>query len=267
MKKRIISSALALAFLAALAVQALATSFSSPARINAGCIDSGPLPSIAEQLAELGDARNYTPEQAAMAEKLHSAEALINADASADTERPITRATTWSSLPGTYLCYAQETYYYCMPASAKAVIQYLTGSSDSQTTIAAALGVVPINGGDFANMKPYLNSKQNKNSYIFMNSSITRSVMEQCLRSAIAVHSVPPVLRICAYPQNGDDWPYETGGHAIPLNASKDDYSQFQAADPAMQYIWPTSNPFLQRDTSLFYKMITYYNAYGGFLY
>lgn len=53
--------------------------------------------------------------------------------------------------------YKQEKSYYCVVASCKAAIQYLTGSSDSQDTIAKELGT-DSSGTPFGNAKKYLNN-------------------------------------------------------------------------------------------------------------
>ncbi|MCL1807226.1 MAG: C39 family peptidase [Oscillospiraceae bacterium] len=250
MKKRIISLALACAILLSANVQVFAES------VPAGCLKETPLSSLEEQLAELSAAGLNTAAQTAILEKL--------LDLGPSTPQITSRATTWSHLPGTYICYAQQNSSYCMPAVAKAVIQYLMGSSDSQADIAKAMKVGQTTGGSFSEMRPYLNNNQNKNSYVTRDYSTTKTTMESNFHAAITTFKAPAVLSI--FVTASDDWPYTTQGHAVALNAARDDKGYFQVADPWIGYITPGANPYYQRDSNTFHTIITV-DQYCGYVY
>ncbi|WP_059171973.1 C39 family peptidase [Bacillus sp. FJAT-27445] len=76
------------------------------------------------------------------------------------------------SLPdGTYKVlsvpsYQQETSYWCGPATVKQVLQYLTGTSKTQSNYASELGTTR-DGTDFTRIDDILNKYQNMNTYVY----------------------------------------------------------------------------------------------------
>lgn len=64
-----------------------------------------------------------------------------------------------------YPNYAQETSYYCGPASLKQAIQYLTGSSESQSAYAKEMGS-PNSGANAYDMTQVINKKQKAHKYV-----------------------------------------------------------------------------------------------------
>lgn len=63
--------------------------------------------------------------------------------------------------------YQQETSYWCGPANIKQVIQYLTGSSESQSTYASDMGTNSSDGTYVYKMVQELNAKQSKFTYAY----------------------------------------------------------------------------------------------------
>lgn len=145
-------------------------------------------------------------------------------------------ATTWSYLPG-FTMYKQSTSYYCVVASCKAAMQYLTGSSDSQSTIASALGTTTT-GTPFANAKKYLNDHQSENAYISKAASTSQSTMASNFYSAINSYDAPALISVKLSTTNG--WAYNTSGHTTCIYGARSDKEYFAIADPYIQ--WADSN-------------------------
>ena len=134
-------------------------------------------------------------------------------------------------VPGTFNMYQQTQSNYCVPAVAKSMVQYLTGSSDSQGTIAAALQTSFI-GTDSTKLPPYLNSKQSKIYYIYSQSPSQTTLLNN-LYYDIVINKSPGSTVI--YNPSGANWHYPTsagGGHQLVVNAIYDDKSIIQFADP-----------------------------------
>lgn len=223
-----------------------------------GCLDV-PLPTIEEQLLELKASKSISSKKYnEILKKLQ--------DNSLETQSKLVLplATTWSHLPGTYYCYIQAEPGFCMAASAQAVIRYLTGSCDDQYTVAEDLGVDPDTGGNFNNMKPYLNSHQSANTYVFKSYTTTQTTMKSNLYTDITTFEAPAVLRIKITTSQG--WPYTTTGHALNVNAARDDKAYFQLADPVIKYLDPSGNSYYQKSSGTIYTGISA-NKYCGYLY
>lgn len=90
-----------------------------------------------------------------------------------------TKAVTKISIPGTFTMYQQINNYYCAPASVKSVLQYINGSSDSQSTIANGLGTTS-DGTSPTKIAPYLNQKQSFYYARFANPSQT-DMCDNCM--------------------------------------------------------------------------------------
>lgn len=63
--------------------------------------------------------------------------------------------------------YQQERYYWCGPANIKQVIQYMTGSSDSQSTYASSMGTNSSDGTYVYKMANELNKRQSIHTYTY----------------------------------------------------------------------------------------------------
>jgi len=147
-----------------------------------------------------------------------------------------TKAVTKISIPGTFTMYQQINNYYCAPASVKSVLQYINGSSASQSTIANGLGTTS-DGTSPTKIAPYLNQKQSFYYARFANPSQT----DMCdkLYATITGPKKPCLMSIVNI--SGSNWHYSTGGHRLVINAIYSDKSKIQFADPlgGKQSGWP----------------------------
>lgn len=142
---------------------------------------------------------------------------------------PIAKAAaTKISIPGTFTMYQQTESYYCVPATAKSMVQYLSGSSDSQGTIATALGTTS-SGTDPTKLAPYLNSKQSTVHYIYSANPSQTSMLTYLYHDIVTMQS-PGSMGISN--PTGANWHYATTGHSLVVNAIYDDKSIIQFADP-----------------------------------
>lgn len=157
---------------------------------------------------------------------------------------------------------------YCIPACAQATLKYLTGVEYDQAFLARELKVTPTGGGNFNNLAPYLNKKQDANSYILMGNTTPQSTMQGHLFSAIRTYKAPATLRVAidfTSFQEGD-WPDTSPGHATNVNAARDDRTSFQMADPGIGYYHEELNPFYPVESQNIYNAITT-NRYCGYIY
>ncbi|MCD1260401.1 C39 family peptidase [Paenibacillus athensensis] len=163
---------------------------------------------------------------AKVTEKLRIAAEL----ATQDTARNATAkaAATKISIPGTFTMYQQTQSNYCVPATLKSMVQYLAGSSDSQSTIATAVGT-DASGTDPTKLAPYLNGKQSKVYYIY-SASPSQTTMVNDLYYDVVTMQAPGSMGISN--PTGANWHYATTGHSLVVNAIYDDKSKIQIADP-----------------------------------
>ena len=138
-----------------------------------------------------------------------------------------TKAATKISIPGTFTMYQQINNYYCAPASVKSVLQYINGSSASQSTIASGLGTTS-SGTNPTKIAPYLNQKQSFYYARFANP--TQTEMCDKLYATITGPKKPCLMSIVN--PSGSNWHYATGGHRLVINAIYSDKSRIQFADP-----------------------------------
>ena len=80
---------------------------------------------------------------------------------------PCSSSSNYLSVP----LYKQETTYYCGPASAKMVISYVTGTSYSQSTLAASMGTNSSDGTYVYKMENELNKRIGSGSYEYISTS------------------------------------------------------------------------------------------------
>ncbi len=142
--------------------------------------------------------------------------------------RPQPRIRYKISIPGSFTMYQQEKDMYCVPACAKSMVQYLKGSSDSQDTIAKAMGTTT-NGTARSKIAPYLNSQQSKEYYVYV-SEPTPTAIRDNLYHIIVTKKAPASISIAG--TTTSDWYYTTGGHHLVVNAIYSDKSIIQVADP-----------------------------------
>lgn len=175
----------------------------------------------------------------------------------------VTAATSgWSYLPGTFNLYTQIYGNYCAPAAVKSAMHYLTGSSDSQGTIAAALGTSVV-GTVPSNIKTYLNSHQSVNSYVSKSATVSIATMKNDLSTGITTYHAPPLLGIKTSTTEG--WSYTVAGHSVLVNAYANDLNTFQLADPLIKYLNSSGNPYYSMSASAIYGAI---QAFGdGYIY
>ena len=175
------------------------------------------------------------------------------------------RATTnaWTYLNG-FTIYTQLEKGFCMPACAQSILKYLTGSSDNQYTIAGALDVSALSGGQFDELMPYLNGKQDVNFYVQRDNSVDLFDMKFELSGAITVFEAPPVLRVNTK-NMGSNWLYNSEGHATCIKGVRDDSAVFQFADPLVKRMYTYGNPYYTKTAELVYTAIS--PAYCGYIY
>ncbi|GHV14171.1 hypothetical protein FACS1894219_09930 [Clostridia bacterium] len=160
------------------------------------------------------------------------------AAAAALQNAPTPRIATKISIPGTFSMYQQSTDYYCVPACVKSIVQYINGSSDSQSTIASALGTTSSSGTDPTTIAPYLNEQQSSCYYVYVQSP-SQTTMCNALYYTINTEQVPASMGISG--TTTSNWYYATSGHSLVVNAIYSDKSKIQFADPlgATQAGWP----------------------------
>lgn len=170
-------------------------------------------------------------------------------------------ATTWNYLSG-FTIYKQAESYYCVVASCKAAMQYLTGSSDSQSTIASALGTTT-SGTPFSKAKTYLNDNQKANTYISKDASTTQSTMESNFYNAINTYNAPPLISVKLSTKNG--WAYDTSGHTMCISGARSDKAYFRIADPYIQWVDSNQSMFYSKSSSSIHTAIS--DRGNGYIY
>ncbi|WP_374018963.1 C39 family peptidase [Paenibacillus thiaminolyticus] len=221
------------------------------ATVNTGLLDETE-ETVEEQVAAI-EASDLTDENKAVA-----IEKLL---AEGDDNEITTRATTWKYLDG-FLVWKQSESYYCVPASCKAAVHYLTGSSDSQATIAKALGTTS-SGTPFSQAKTYLNNKQSANTYVSKASSTTLSTMQSNFYSAIHTYAAPPLISVKLSTSSG--WAYNTSGHTMLVTGARSDKEQFRIADPYIQWADSSANMYYSKTASAIQTAIS--NRGNGYIY
>ncbi len=170
---------------------------------------------------------------------------------------------TWHYLPGAYTCYTQLEGGYCMAACAQSTIKYLTGTVMNQYTIASELALNASTGGDFNDLAPYLNEKQDVNFFVQFDSNIYKDDLQYDLYNAITIFEVPATLRIVTY---GSPWAYSTQGHAANVTGIREDREVFRIADPLIKRINSNGNPVYTQSADTVYNAVTA-DEYCGYIY
>lgn len=137
----------------------------------------------------------------------------------------VARAASLITVPGTYTMYQQETDNYCIPATVKSILMYITGSSPTQSEIAETTGMDP------SKIPAYLNDRQDECSYVYVQkSSFTQDGMCTRLYSTIVNNEVPASMGISG--TTTSNWYYATSGHSLVVFGIYDDYSYIRIGDP-----------------------------------
>lgn len=131
--------------------------------------------------------------------------------------------------------YRQINNYYCGPATTKQTMQYLIGQSDSQQTIASALGTTTA-GTDGTKIVSYLNSHQTENYYI-ITSPASANHMADCTAKCMADYFATPIVRVKM--QTNQGWSYNSNGHFMNITGQLSPISGFEytVVDPYIQYV------------------------------
>ncbi|SDO05496.1 C39 family peptidase [Acetanaerobacterium elongatum] len=152
--------------------------------------------------------------------------------------------------------YYQQSTYWCVPACMKMTIQYINGASNSKQTIANDLGTSSSSGTQFENVIPYLNNRQNRNTYVlrypetFSESTLTSDFVTTlsnnspsviCTKFDRSIHS------------NGTGYPYtQSYYHSLCVTGRSSDNAYFRLHDPVhnssipASYIVPSSDIMLK---------------------
>lgn len=134
-----------------------------------------------------------------------------------------TRSGTKISIPGTFNMYQQEEADYCIPATIKSILVYLTGSSPSQSQIHSSINRDP------TKIAGYLNDRQSDVYYVYKASPSQTSMCDN-LYTTIKHAQAPASMGISG--TTTSNWYYATAGHSLVVNAIYDDYSYIQFGDP-----------------------------------
>lgn len=224
---------------------------SANAQYSFGSVNTGdilsPAETVEEQLSGLSE------------DQIEIAVEKLNDDAEGSDITPY--ATTWNHLSG-FTIYKQSESYYCVVASCKAAMQYLTGDSDSQSTIASALGTTT-SGTPFSNAKTYLNDHQTANTYVSRAATTEQSTMESNFYSAINTYDAPPLISVKLSTTNG--WAYNTSGHTMCISGARSDKAYFRIADPYIQWVDSDASMFYSKSSSSIHTAIS--DRGNGYIY
>ncbi len=196
--------------------------------------------SLDEQLKEVlnstaltGKQKNAAIEKINAAKKMNSSKSFFDDEKQQKSAQMNSAAGTYSSAlssgvstPFAYRvnnyeikvpCYKQETRYWCGPATVKQTLQYLKGSSPSQSALAKALGTTTSGTSIYA-IRKYLNNHQNKNTYVQMTPS-SNNAMQNAMLMAVKTYKAPPILLVRITNKNfGGKAEYTSDGHYLNVS-------------------------------------------------
>lgn len=230
------------------------TSYADDGDLNGKSVNTGallsPSKTIEEQLLDLPESKR---EEAYL--KYYKSEFLDENNDICYTEQ---RDTTWSHLFG-IMAYKQETTYYCVPASCKTCIQYITGSSASQSTIASDLGTT-VYGTPFGNAITYLNSHQTATIYVSKPGTTNLATMKNDFYDAVVSYNDPPLVGLAFSTYSG--WDYTTSGHAMCIGSARNDKEYFKLLDPYIQWVNPNASMYYSKTASSIHSAMSSF-GYG----
>lgn len=224
----------------------------SSATVNTGLADDTDGESVEEQLAYI-ETSDLTEE-----EKVIAIEKLLDVDKENEI---MPRDTTWNHLSG-FGIWKQSESYYCVPASVKAAMHYLTGNSDAQDVIAKALKTTT-SGTQFSEARTYLNNNQSKNNYLSKPSTTTLASMKNNFSSAIKTYDAPPLISVKLSTSSG--WAYNTSGHCMLISGARNDKEQFRIADPYLQWVDSNGDMYYSKTASEIHTAIV--DRGNGYIY
>lgn len=138
-------------------------------------------------------------------------------------------AATYSASTISVTYYKQETSYYCGPATTKQTIQYMNGKSDTQSTIAKALGTTE-NGTDGTKIVEYLNGKQSRVYWTIADDTSTSGLQTRISHAIAGDTKRPPIARTKF--SKGGNWKYSTAGHFLNISGYTNNMEKVRITDP-----------------------------------
>lgn len=132
--------------------------------------------------------------------------------------------------------YKQETSYWCGPATTKQTMQFLTGSSNSQSSIASSLGTTS-SGTDGTKIVKYLNNNQSHYYYTIyeLNQDDIDTEYAQQMIDLALFQNAPVILRVNTKGISG--WPYSSSGHFLNLSGQTQYATKYQVTDPWIKWV------------------------------
>lgn len=127
----------------------------------------------------------------------------------------------------------QERTYWCGPATAQQTLKYHTGSSPSQSTLAAAMGTTT-DGTVGSYLIREVNERQSKNRYISISNGPTSTQLKNAMNFSINSHNSPPII-LGSWAKTGN-WKYSTGGHFLNASGISSNGTKIQLTDPYSEY-------------------------------
>lgn len=120
------------------------------------------------------------------------AEASRTPDENVSESENIERRASWIYLDNRFDVYNQITSYNCGPAAVQAALNYLVGSTPSQSVIAA--GCNTTSGGTYlADMETYINGQQSVRTYISKYNADS-TTMKDSLYSGVVSYDAPSII-------------------------------------------------------------------------
>ena len=124
-------------------------------------------------------------------------------DVSAHNSFKVLTRASWYQLDNMspFIYFAQEKYYSCGPACVKMALRYIKGVTYAELTIRSGCNTTT-SGTYLSNMKTYINSKQNSNTYI-TKYGVAKSTMKNNLYTGIVTYDSPPIMGLKETINNG----------------------------------------------------------------
>lgn len=230
-----------------------AVAFASESGENGGFQEAGTV-YVGVETRSVDSANAPSGARPATAEDIAESNALL--DKPVVSESTVTSRATWTCLSD-YLVYSQTTSYNCGPAAVQAALEYLTGSTPTQATIAEGCKTTTA-GTYLSDMLTYINSEQSENKYVSKYEADSTN-MKTYLYAGIVIYDAPPIIGMAF--SSSDGWLYSSGGHFMSVYGTTSDKSTFALADPWIGY----SNSGLTDNAWSYSKSATdIFNAYNS---
>ena len=159
-----------------------------------------------------------------------------------------------------FTIFEQENGYWCGPATLKSIIQYLTGSSQTQSQIALSTGGLSLVDGSISGINAfsflnYLNSNQSNYYYTLSDKSVCNHNGLIALLN-LPLYSYSPSAMMIA-PTRYDGWFYESAGHIVAIYGTNSTTNKIQLADSA-GIIGSGIPKYYSKDSQTCYKVCNY---------